>query len=188
VDYAAPKGTVLVAAIAGQVRHRNYGSALGNHQFAISPDPGQPFENGEVFYAHTYDRPPDGLYVNVGDVVAHVGVEGNTTGPHLHFEFHPNDKNDWGCEPVCADPQPVIDHQATAGNVPSVSGEEEDMFIAEADERGAALMAPGYFKGLSPEERDVLLDFGVRLIRHNSRAFDVARAVMLQGQDSVTTD
>lgn len=115
VDLACPVGTRIVAPIAGQIRHRNYGSALGNHQFAISPDPGQPFAEGEVFFAHTRTRLADGVYVNVGDFVAECGVEGNTTGPHLHYEFHPNQKNSWGCEPVCANPQPTIDHQAGGG-------------------------------------------------------------------------
>lgn len=120
VDFPCPTGTRLVASIAGQIRHRNYGSALGNHQFAISPDPGQPFADGEVFYAHTRTRLADGVYVNVGDFVAECGVEGNTTGPHLHYEFHPNQKNSWGCEPICANPQPTIDHQA--GSTPPPSG------------------------------------------------------------------
>ena len=105
-DFAAPKGTPIYATIDGQIRHRNYGSSFGNHQFAISPDPGQPFEDGEVFYAHTYDRPKDGTYVKAGDLVAHVGQEGNVTGPHLHYEFHPNTKGTWSCS-VHANPAPT---------------------------------------------------------------------------------
>lgn len=108
-DLACPAGTRLVAAIAGQIRHRNYGSALGNHQFSISPDPGQPYADGEVFYAHTRTRLADGVYVNIGDFVAECGSEGQSSGPHLHFEWHPSEKNSWGCN-VCANPQPVIDH------------------------------------------------------------------------------
>lgn len=126
-DLAAPMGTPIVAAIAGQIRHRNYGSAFGNHQFAISPDPGQPFADGEAFYAHTTDRPPDGQYVTVGQLVAHVGSEGNSTGPHLHFEYHPEQKNTWGCH-VVANPQPLIDHQGGTQQPPSSSG---DNFIEE---------------------------------------------------------
>ena len=110
-DFAAPKGTEIYATIDGQIRHRNYGSAFGNHQFAISPDPGQPFEDGEVFYAHTYDRPKDGTYVKAGDLVAHVGDEGNVTGAHLHYEFHPNTKGTWSCS-VHADPDPTYEGDA----------------------------------------------------------------------------
>jgi murein DD-endopeptidase MepM/ murein hydrolase activator NlpD len=119
VDFACAKGTLIVAPIAGQIRHRNYGSAFGNHQFAISPDPGQPFGEGEVFFAHTTDRPADGAYVNIGDPLAHVGAEGNVTGPHLHFEFHPEAKGVWNCS-VHANPQVVLDH---GGSAPPTSGD-----------------------------------------------------------------
>jgi murein DD-endopeptidase MepM/ murein hydrolase activator NlpD len=105
-DFAAPAGTPLYATIAGEIRHRNYGSAFGGHQFAISPDPGQPFADGEVFYAHARKRLPDGTRVKPGDWVGEVGSEGNATGPHLHYEFHPNTKNAWNCS-VHANPGPT---------------------------------------------------------------------------------
>lgn len=107
-DFAAPAGTPLYATIAGQIRWRSYGSAFGNHQFAISPDPGQPFAAGEVFYAHARKRLADGVYVKAGDWVGEVGSEGNVTGPHLHYEFHPNSKNVWSCA-VVADPAPTLE-------------------------------------------------------------------------------
>jgi murein DD-endopeptidase MepM/ murein hydrolase activator NlpD len=107
-DLPVSSGTRLVAAISGTIRHRNYGSAFGNHQFAISPSEGQPFADGEVFYAHTRTRLPDGTEVRMGDFVAESGAEGNVSGPHLHFEFHPHSKNVWNCD-VVADPQPVYD-------------------------------------------------------------------------------
>src|SRR4051794_10117049 len=97
VDFSCPRGTKIYAPIAGQVRHRSYGSAFGNHQFAISPEPGQPFGAGEVLFAHTTSRPADGTRVNVGDYLADVGAEGNVTGPHLHMEHHPQVKNAWHC-------------------------------------------------------------------------------------------
>jgi hypothetical protein len=112
VDYAAPAGTKAVAAIAGQIRHRNYGAAFGKHQFAISPDGDQPFAEDEVFYAHTRTRLPDGTRVEVGDFVAEIGDEGNVTGPHLHFEYHKG-KQAWNCG-VHRDPRPVIEHGASA--------------------------------------------------------------------------
>lgn len=121
VDFTAAYGTPIYAPIAGQVRHRNYGSSFGNHQFAISPDPGQPFAEGEVFFAHTYDRPADGIYVNIGDFLAHVGEEGNATGPHLHFEYHPEVKNQW-CHIYVANPQVVLDHQGGGAPPPPGGG------------------------------------------------------------------
>lgn len=113
VDFAAGSGTNIYAPIAGQIRHRSYGSAFGNHQFAISPDEGQPFADGEVFFAHTTNRPKDGVYVEIGDYLADVGAEGNVSGPHLHMEYHADTKGTWSCS-VHDDPQPVLDHGASA--------------------------------------------------------------------------
>ena len=106
-DFAAPAGTPVYATIAGTVRHRNYGSAFGRHQVAISPSKGQPFADGEVFYAHMRSRVADGTKVKPGDKIGEVGSEGNVTGAHLHYEFHPKHKNRWNCS-VVADPAPTL--------------------------------------------------------------------------------
>lgn len=121
-DFAAPAGTPLYAAIAGTIRHRNYGSAFGRYQFAISPSAGQPFASDEVFYAHCASRLPDGTEVQVGDKVGTVGYEGNVyppgpQGAHLHFEFHAG-KNTWNCG-VMRNPQSVLDHGGSVAPPPS---------------------------------------------------------------------
>jgi N-acetylmuramoyl-L-alanine amidase/Peptidase family M23 len=107
VDFACPSGTKLYATIAGTIRHRNYGSAFGDRQFAISPSAGQPFEKGEVFYAHGNERLADGTEVQVGDYVGRSGARGNVSGPHLHYEFHADTKNVWNCS-VHDDPGPTL--------------------------------------------------------------------------------
>jgi len=122
VDYAAPLGTKVVAAIAGQIRHRNYGKAFGEHQFAISPDGDQPFGPDEVFYAHTRTRLPDGTRVQIGDFVAEVGAEGNVTGPHLHFEYRKG-KGSWNCD-MHQDPTPVIEHGASVAVTANIYSEK----------------------------------------------------------------
>jgi hypothetical protein len=109
VDFPCASGTKIYAPIAGQIRHRSYGSAFGSHQFAISPDSNQPFGPGEVFFAHTRTRLADGTRVNIGDFIAEVGAEGNVTGAHLHMEYMPNTKGTWRCG-IHANPQPVLDH------------------------------------------------------------------------------
>lgn len=109
VDLSAPRGTPIFAPCDGQIRHRSYGSALGNHQFAISPDPGQAFAAGEIFFAHTSTRMADGAYVKMGQQIAVVGSEGNASGPHVHMEYHPNTKDVWNCS-VHANPKPVLLH------------------------------------------------------------------------------
>lgn len=121
VDFAASSGTDVFAPIDGQIRHRSYGSAFGNHQFAISPDPGEPFGDGEVFFAHMTSRPADGVYVKVGDYLGNVGAEGNASGPHLHMEYHATSKNSWSCS-VHDDPQPILDWSTAPPNPPNPNG------------------------------------------------------------------
>lgn len=109
VDFAAPMGTTVVAAISGTIRHRNYGNSFGPYQFAISPSENQPFADQEVFYAHVLSRLPDGTEVTAGQTISKVGDLGNTSGPHLHFELH-SGKNLWVCSSM-QNPQPAIDWQ-----------------------------------------------------------------------------
>lgn len=109
VDFACSSGTDILAPIAGQIRHRSYGSAFGNHQFAISPDDGEPFGKGEVFFAHTTSRLSDGTRVKVGQKISDVGAEGNVSGPHLHMEYHADTKGQWSCS-THDNPQPILDH------------------------------------------------------------------------------
>jgi len=115
-DYAAPAGTPVVAARAGTVAYVDYGPAFGGHQFAIRPGDGT-----EDFYAHCRTRPLSGSHVGIGEPVAQVGAEGNTTGPHLHFERHL--RYGWGCS-IMADP--MLSHNAGAA-----PDEEDDMPSAE---------------------------------------------------------
>ena len=111
-DYAAPAGTDIVAARGGTVVHVNYGSAFGNHQFVIRPGDGT-----EDFYAHTSSRPGSGVLVSGGAKVADVGSEGNSTGPHLHFERHKN--YGWNCNGM---DDPMKSHNAGGSSTPPPSG------------------------------------------------------------------
>jgi hypothetical protein len=90
-DYAAPKGTKVVAARAGTVKHVNYGAAFGSKQVAVlCPD------GTEDFYAHMCDRVANGTKVTANQKIGAVGSEGNSTGPHLHFERH-KVAGKWNC-------------------------------------------------------------------------------------------
>lgn len=103
-DISAPRGTTCRAVVDGTVRHVSYGSAFGAHQFVIVASDGSAF-----FYAHTSTRPSNGSTVNVGDKVAKVATEGNTTGPHLHIEYHKKyiGTSGWKCD-TASDPVPMI--------------------------------------------------------------------------------
>jgi murein DD-endopeptidase MepM/ murein hydrolase activator NlpD len=85
VDIAAPKGTPIEAAGAGQVVFSGWSQGYGNTVLIKHQD--------GLFtrYAHA-----DHLLVSAGDTVqtgqqvATVGSTGHTTGPHLHFEVLQN--------------------------------------------------------------------------------------------------
>ena len=83
LDIAAPLGTPIVAAADGVVLRAGPASGYGNAIYLQDAD-------GNVgIYGHMRH-----LYVSAGDVVsagdliAKVGSEGQSTGPHLHFEIH----------------------------------------------------------------------------------------------------
>lgn len=111
-DYAAPHGTTIVAARAGVTKHVNYGSSFGSKQLAVQCDDGT-----EDFYAHMSSRIGSGVRVAAGARVGAVGSEGNSTGPHLHFERH-RSKNAWNCSNM-DDPMKSHNEGATVnpGNV-----------------------------------------------------------------------
>lgn len=86
VDIAAPKGTDIVAAQSGKVilvKKQDYG-----YGWYLMIDHGGGYA---TLYAHT-----SAIDVNVGDtvargqVIAHVGTTGNSTGYHCHFEVRVN--------------------------------------------------------------------------------------------------
>jgi murein DD-endopeptidase MepM/ murein hydrolase activator NlpD len=79
-DFPAPIGTPVRAATAGTVRIQHPAWA-GN---LVRIDHG----NGlETLYAHLSSIDvADGAYVSAGQRIGAVGAQGNTTGPHLHFE------------------------------------------------------------------------------------------------------
>ena len=102
VDFQAPAGARVVAARPGNLAHVHYGSAFGAHQVAVvCPD------GTRDFYAHMRARVQAGP-VAAGQRIGEVGQEGNSTGPHLHFERHATTTAGWSCA-VVRDPQPSLD-------------------------------------------------------------------------------
>jgi peptidoglycan hydrolase-like protein with peptidoglycan-binding domain len=102
----------VVAARSGTVNHVSYGAAFGSRQLAVVCSDGT-----EDFYAHMSSRVADGTKVSAGDRIGTVGADGNTTGPHLHFERHKK-AGSWSCSNM---DDPAKSH--AAGSTSASSGE-----------------------------------------------------------------
>jgi murein DD-endopeptidase MepM/ murein hydrolase activator NlpD len=82
IDMPALTDTPVVAVVAGVMRHDDGGA--GGHGAWLSGVDGFSY-----YYAHfTHYEGPDRI-VAAGDVIGYVGMTGDATGPHLHFEVHP---------------------------------------------------------------------------------------------------
>jgi hypothetical protein len=87
IDLAAPDGTPIYAAAEGDVLY--WGPAQGFGNWIVLQHPG----GIQTVYGHMrYDELLIGptAHVQAGQLIARVGSEGNSTGPHLHFEVHIN--------------------------------------------------------------------------------------------------
>ena len=84
VDFAVPVGTDVVAVADGKIEKANWGSSYGTQLV-------QRVEGGWVIYAHlskTFVKAGDAI--KAGEVIAKSGNTGNSSGPHLHFEYRDN--------------------------------------------------------------------------------------------------
>jgi murein DD-endopeptidase MepM/ murein hydrolase activator NlpD len=90
LDFAANDGTHIYAAQAGSVQY--IGAAEGFGQWIVIDHP-RPAGGGTTVYGHMWDAFATGLRrgqsVTAGQHIAYVGNNGQSSGPHLHFEVHP---------------------------------------------------------------------------------------------------
>lgn len=90
-DLAAPIGTPVLAAYAGQVAIADF---LGGYGLAVAIDHTKGTQ--QTLYAHLSEVfVQAGDQVKQGDVIGRVGSTGNSTGPHLHFEFRQLTPDGW---------------------------------------------------------------------------------------------
>ena len=82
IDLAAPLGTPIVAATDGVVLRAGPASGFGNAIYIQDAD-----GNVQVYGHMRYYSVHTGEIVHAGDQIAKVGDEGQSTGPHLHFEL-----------------------------------------------------------------------------------------------------
>lgn len=85
IDLAAPVGTPIIASAAGTViisRTGSWNGGYGNYVVVSHP-------NGtQTLYAHMLKNLVSaGEKVEQGETIGYIGMTGNTTGPHIHFEI-----------------------------------------------------------------------------------------------------
>jgi murein DD-endopeptidase MepM/ murein hydrolase activator NlpD len=85
VDLAAPIGTPIYAATSGTVKRAGPATGFGLAVYILGDD-GYVTVYGHVnrYFVSAGER------VSAGEQIAEVGNRGQSTGPHLHFEVHPN--------------------------------------------------------------------------------------------------
>ena len=82
VDLIARTGTPLVAVVSGSVRF-SQNSLGGNAVWLTGVD------GNKYYYAHLSRYEGSSRSVSQGEVIGYVGMTGNASVPHLHFEVHP---------------------------------------------------------------------------------------------------
>lgn len=89
VDFAAPRGTPILAAGSGTVERANRYGSFGNYIRIRHTD------GYKTAYAHLKGFARGikaGARVRQDQVIGYVGTTGRSTGPHLHYEVHHNGK------------------------------------------------------------------------------------------------
>jgi murein DD-endopeptidase MepM/ murein hydrolase activator NlpD len=104
IDFGVPEGTPVRAAAAGQVeRASTDASGYGLHVRVRHSD------GSLTLYAHLRRMAcKAGQRVQAGQVIAESGNTGNSTGPHLHFEYRPASGGPAGYGGA-ADPLPLLE-------------------------------------------------------------------------------
>lgn len=90
-DIGAPSGTPVLAAFSGRV---NTSGFLGGYGLTVILE--HSGDRAQTLYAHlseVFVQP--GETVEQGEVIGRVGSTGNSTGPHLHFEYREYTADGW---------------------------------------------------------------------------------------------
>jgi len=84
LDFAAPARTAVRAVAGGRVVETGWAGAYG-WRIRVKH-----WDNTETWYCHLSEILVTDGKVWAGEKIGRIGSTGNSTGPHLHFEVHPN--------------------------------------------------------------------------------------------------
>jgi murein DD-endopeptidase MepM/ murein hydrolase activator NlpD len=94
IDIAAPTGTPIYAAAAGQVIKAGFTEYPGYGRLIVI----RHADGYQTVYAHLSESyVHEGEYVSRGEMIGRIGSTGRSTGPHLHFEVA---KDTWLLDPL----------------------------------------------------------------------------------------
>jgi murein DD-endopeptidase MepM/ murein hydrolase activator NlpD len=121
VDYAAPEGTPVLALADGVVTYAGPDPYAGNLLVLKHTIRGELIDSAYAHLANGSTQVSTGDRVVAGQHVAAVGSTGRSTGPHLHFELHPD-----GFHRPAIDPEPwLAAHQANELDQDAVVGSHQ---------------------------------------------------------------
>jgi len=89
VDFAAPRGTPIMAAGDGVIERAGPYGSFGNY---IRIRHAQGYKTAYAHLNSIKRGVRTGVRVRQGDIIGYVGTTGRSTGPHLHYEVHLQDK------------------------------------------------------------------------------------------------
>jgi hypothetical protein len=120
-DIRMPMNTPLVAVTSGTVTH--YKNSSAGTVVYLNGDDGNKYS-----YFHLNSRvAKNGQRVQAGQIIAYSGNSGNSTAPHLHFEYWNQGRK--------VDPRPFLSHTQSPGNVDPTRG--GDPYFADPTTDGA---------------------------------------------------
>ena len=90
VDFAAPRGTPIMAAGDGIIKKMGY---WGNYGKFIKIEHSNGFSTNYAHLSRFANKQKVGSYIKQGQTIGYVGTTGRSTGPHLHYEVMQNGKH-----------------------------------------------------------------------------------------------
>jgi hypothetical protein len=87
VDWAAPRGTPIIAAGSGTIKSAGWSSGYGRQTIIRHANGYESSYNHQTAFAKGIKK---GVRIRQGQVIGYVGSTGLATGPHLHYELRVN--------------------------------------------------------------------------------------------------